>query len=74
MKHKKITMARARLIEFDDSGRIIKKIPVKVRLCTSETPQLFEIELPDKRMTRHTSIIFSRRAIETIIYTNHCKQ
>jgi len=72
-KHPRIRVARANLFEFTQEGKITKKVPVKVRLCTGENPQMFEITLPERSVNRQVSVQFSRRAMETLINTNWSK-
>lgn len=71
MRHRKITSAKVKLREYNDSGKITKVQKVEMRLCANENPQVFTIELPDKRKTRHTEIFFSRRLMEYIINSNY---
>lgn len=69
-KHRKITSVKVKLREYNDSGQITKVRKVQMRLCVGENPQVFTIEIPDKRKTRFTEIIFSRRLVESIINSN----
>lgn len=59
------------LIEYDDTGRATKRpVRLNLTLATSEEPQKFYIELPDKRATRHTCIQVTRAEIERVLTAN----
>ena len=67
--------ASAYLKEYDDSGRSRKPtIRLNARLCTSNKPQIFEIELPDDRLTRMRSIHITRSQIERVLKANRIRK
>lgn len=64
--------ARGYIREFstNDGRRTAQDIQIKMRLCSGNRPQIFEITLPDKRATKATSIIISRKQIEEVLADN----
>ena len=65
------TCAIATLIEYDDTGASVKRpVRLSARLATSNDPQIFSIELPDNRVTRHRCIQITRAEIERVLNAN----
>lgn len=64
-------VARATMQHYDDLGRRTKASSrLAMRLCDGEKPQIFQIELRDKRTTRFTAIWISRSEIERVLDAN----
>ncbi len=64
--------ARATLLEYStlDGRRTSKSQRVYAMLCTSEKPEIFDIVLPDSRITRGRSIHITRSEIERVLEAN----
>lgn len=69
------TRPRAFKHHYDDHGRRTKPAEqVWMRLCTGAEPQVFTIELRDKRSTKFTCLQISRAEIERVLKANPLKR